>query len=815
MAAVTSPSSRLSCLTSFAVSRCSAAAAATCMQPPYTRGPARHVVSPGVAAPRGSSQTRQPLQQWNHGREGGGGLSQAGQSSPSSAEAVAAAAGLRCDEHCINGDGHRSNGVDESAGRMLCTPNQNAKDVCGETGGESSEEASATAGYQTPSPIASVDAALLFRNLCLFVWLKAIGSYDSGAFSAAIGIEHGISTSWGLSYIQQGTLTSSVFLGNILGCPLAGHLFSRYSEKLVLNLSLVVHTVFTFLFATFPYYYIALGNRFFIGLSLAFIVVYTSVWVDAFAPKDRQSVWMASQNSGVPVGIMMGYVVAALFPDVDIGWEWAFYLKCILMLPTIAYVAKVDTRSINARGRQRSEDTGAGGASRPPSSLVPTDAAAAASEDRVGRSHAAAAAVESAPWTRRLWEVVRARCLSIWSATRPLLANRVYMCSVLTMCSLYFVATGLQNSVTEYLQGPPFNTPIRTLTVSFGVSIVAAPVCGVITGGILLDKFGGYQGNLRRVSLFTLAWGSGAAVFAVLCIFMKTTLSFLLVMSVVLFCGGAIIPPGVGLTMSSLPEHLRSFGAAFSQFMYNTLGNFSGPMVCSSVAQRTQELKYGIMTLLLSSVLGLIPMGVIFLVALRQSKALGGGGGGGGFGGGGGGANVVTIEADDSNGEDVEEMKEHCLKDDDVGEDDGVAGKATEIRPMVPGFGRGLAAPEMRSPLVKFEGGGATGAERMAEESVRGLHQHLRGQNRSNAGGVVEGSEGEDVLPIGQVVSHHSASLGDGKPSLLLPADRAISPSPSSVSLICVSTSAAAVVSIAGSPLSPAEVSEVLQLTAA
>lgn len=90
--------------------------------------------------------------------------------------------------------------------------------------------------------------------------------------------------------MEQGTLTSSVFLGNVVGCLLAGHLFSHYNEKNVLAPSLLIHTLGTFLFAAFPFYYIALCIRFFIGLTLAFVVVYTPVWVDTFAPAHRQSV---------------------------------------------------------------------------------------------------------------------------------------------------------------------------------------------------------------------------------------------------------------------------------------------------------------------------------------------------------------------------------------------------------------------------------------------------------------------------------------------------------------------------------------------
>lgn len=533
----------------------------------------------------------------------------------------------------------------------------------------------------------AADPHVVYKNLWLFIWLKTIGSFDSGAFSAALGADSGIGDMWELSMKRQGVLTSSVFLGNVIGCPLAGHLFSRYNEKRVLCGSLVIHTVFTFFFASMPYFHAALVNRFFIGLTLSFIVVYTPVWVDEFAPKNRQSVWMASHNTGVPLGIMLGYFLA-VGPHMvfgSIGWNWAFFIKCLLMLPTVAYVARVDSRTINTvktsadneknraeaaaatmpqsttaaaiplavpdvleEGRHAADEDGAQPAASPatlasPSYLtvahetmnralrtpigdIPGIAVAAAS-----RTVHTAAAV---PIVRRVREMVDgalrvslsdipgivvkcARCflLGFFPSVGLLVGNVVYMCSVVSLTSLYFVATGLQNFVTQYLREPPFNASMVTIMVGFGSAVVTAPVCGVITGGVLLDRIGGYKRNLRRVTLFLFAWGGLAVLFSVVCIFAGTTQSFLLVMSVVLFCGGALIPPGAGLTMASLPDHLRSTGAAFSQTVYNLLGNFAGPLVCGWVTDETGNLRYGIITLLLSSTLGVLPLlGILYVV---------------------------------------------------------------------------------------------------------------------------------------------------------------------------------------------------------
>lgn len=439
---------------------------------------------------------------------------------------------------------------------------------------------------------------VLKRNLWFFIWLKAIGSYDSGCFSAVLGSAGGIAEAWSLSSIHQGTLTSSVFLGNVIGCPVAGHLFSQYDEKNTLTIALVVHLIFSFFFGAVQDFSVALVNRFFIGFSLAFIVVYTPVWIDEFAPKRRQSVWMALQNAGVPVGIMVGYLIGAFFSSyTSIEWSFAFYFKAALMIPTVIYLIKADRQTINTIHNPQQPEGEEAAAGTATSTTVGSD----------GRVHR----------HRHLLISARARFFAFLGTMKSLSSNTVYMCSTIAMCFLYFSATALQNFVTPYLRAEPFNASMQTIMMGFGLAVVTAPVLGVVTGGLLLDRIGGYSSDIIYTTLFALGCGAVGATFALVCVFMRTTGSFLIVVSILLFCGGAIIPPGIGLTMSSLRTNRRPAGAAFSQTIYNLLGNFSGPLVCGAVAQKTGNLRWGIITILCSSLLINIPLAVLLAIALK------------------------------------------------------------------------------------------------------------------------------------------------------------------------------------------------------
>lgn len=586
-------------------------------------------------------------------------------------------------------------------------------------------------------------------NIELFVWLKLIFSFDAGCFSAALGGEGGIADTWQLSVAQQGTLTSSVFLGGVVGCVMAGYCFSKYSEKMVLMTAVLVHMIGTLLFASIQSYTLALMSRSLIGITISFVVVYTPVWVCFFAPSEHQSTWMAAHNVGVPVGIVIGYVAAQVMMEYyDSGWKWAFYLKCVTLVATLFSIASTHAHTLNVRQPLPNIDgsvdasafvTRSVSAQQPRASTLlaadttnkeradgaqyssaglyttsrrtktcdalPSNIASerddgavcenvrgvayrdsdmhnnwpslysacfiesatgvqlSVSEDQgmsstidvrgVGREdgshsctgsdvdvvtggpHASssirvdvggAGGGDDVGWRRdwlhaRSWMVRLARkAKKLCMKRAPMLSNSMYMCTVLMLCSLYFISSGLQNFVTLYLRGDPFNASMRTIVVGFSVCVVVAPVCGAVVGGLVLDHFGGYNNNLLHVSIFCLVAATVGVVFSIICTLMNTTTGFLVTMFVVLFSGGALVPPGAGLTMVSLPEEQRVRGAAFAQILFNLLGNSGGPLMCGYVAYWTGSLTVAIVLLLLSSSLGLVPIGCIFRVAYRRER---------------------------------------------------------------------------------------------------------------------------------------------------------------------------------------------------
>lgn len=60
------------------------------------------------------------------------------------------------------------------------------------------------------------------------------------------------------------------------------------------------------------------------------LVIYFPVWVDTFG-ENRKTLWLSYIQLAVVLGVVMGYIITALFNILNerytwISWRWAFYL---------------------------------------------------------------------------------------------------------------------------------------------------------------------------------------------------------------------------------------------------------------------------------------------------------------------------------------------------------------------------------------------------------------------------------------------------------------------------------------------------------
>lgn len=152
----------------------------------------------------------------------------------------------------------------------------------------------------TPSEIKKVFIILFFTGL--------IGTFHQGILPAA-AVE--IQDEFDISDAAYGYIGSSSFFGRLFGAVFASKILDRYPAKYVLAANLAMLCFTLFLFTVFEQYSWLLFIRFSTGIFQIYIGIYVPVWVDAYGDKRMGPRWMTLFLVTVPLGVLVGYLIAA------------------------------------------------------------------------------------------------------------------------------------------------------------------------------------------------------------------------------------------------------------------------------------------------------------------------------------------------------------------------------------------------------------------------------------------------------------------------------------------------------------------------
>ena len=197
-----------------------------------------------------------------------------------------------------------------------------------------------------------------------------------------------------------------------------------------------------------------------------------------------------------------------------------------------------------------------------------------------------------------------------------------YVFTVLSLASLFFVVTGIQFWVTKYapsilpLAALPSSPPLVTrgryilqiilkgsdmgqnsVTAAFGATSIAAPILGVVCGGMHVDRIGGYKGpaGLAKTLRSCFVFATIAGVFAITTAYLPKQIAeagspvggfwtMIGLIAVVLVFGGAIIPAATGCIISVVHPSIRQLSSAGSMFCFQQLGYAASPFLSGLIA---------------------------------------------------------------------------------------------------------------------------------------------------------------------------------------------------------------------------------------
>jgi len=142
-------------------------------------------------------------------------------------------------------------------------------------------------------------------------------------------------------------------LGSIIGTDV----FNRVSTKWILIVTLIPNAIALWGVTLTNNFWLLSACRFMTGFTQVFVGIFIPVWADKFAPTESaKQCWITGVLMASTVGVLIGYVITATLISWD-RWHWSFYVQALAIIPVEMLLLMTPERYLSIRDNI-SEDGG-------------------------------------------------------------------------------------------------------------------------------------------------------------------------------------------------------------------------------------------------------------------------------------------------------------------------------------------------------------------------------------------------------------------------------------------------------------------------
>jgi MFS transporter, Spinster family, sphingosine-1-phosphate transporter len=119
----------------------------------------------------------------------------------------------------------------------------------------------------------------------------------------------------------------------------------------------------------------------------------------------------------------------------------------------------------------------------------------------------------------------------------------------------------------------------------YAITCISAPILGVVVGGSIIHRVGGYNSpKAIKISCFVSLFAVASALPIP---FTSNFLVFQILIWLLLFFGGFIVPVMTGILLTAVQAHERTIANSVANLSYNLLGYLPSPFVYGFVCSLT------------------------------------------------------------------------------------------------------------------------------------------------------------------------------------------------------------------------------------
>ena len=338
-------------------------------------------------------------------------------------------------------------------------------------------------------------------------------------------------------------------------------------------ISLILCSIFLFIFALTKHYIILCIDRVIIGIFQAFISIYLPLWCDQFGVESKKTLMMGLIQVAPPLGVSVVYFVTSLLIA---NYQRIFLIQTVLIFGVSVYLFSFSDKYFNSQARR-----------------VPIEI-----EETLNK-------IENKKVERQLKlsffynidknenKIHKKEDISFSTKLKYIFSEPLFIISVLILCGLFFIVTCFQYLVNDYILKVFKETKSKQRLFAYLVVGSTSPTLGLIVGGLIVDKIGGYRKKGALIVCLIFSFLSDLP--AIPLILVDSLYKYAVLLWIYLFLGSTLIPTFQGIIIACLPKDIQATGNCFAILFYNLLGFFpfcffyvfmEGPKKMLSTAQK-------------------------------------------------------------------------------------------------------------------------------------------------------------------------------------------------------------------------------------
>ena len=470
--------------------------------------------------------------------------------------------------------------------------------------------------------------------------------------SILMGVDQGILSSTtndfkgSMTEVELGGLGGMIFLGTALGCIFSFLVINKINRKYLLLGTMsfdVLSLFFTTQTTNIGLLYLC---RVVAGFTSAFVNVYLPPWTNQYGIHKYKSIMISLIHIASSLGYIFGYV-----SGMYIGWKDSFFLQNILLIVSILVIfilmpdkyfsmslmpvkSKLELNKLNESKDQVETTTNTNKSEeekmkkdikidlkinenkveekRDNLIYIESNEKKEEGEDKESKEEDEASLFEN----ELKEEDIRKE--SIINHLKALIKSPIFILMNVTLSSMFIIVSAIQFWINDYLEFGLLIEDKNARIICFGFVVATAPAAGIILGGVLAGKVGGY--DKEKAIYIPLITSFGVVILANLCPIFTNLILFLPLFWTLLFLGSVLLPVANGIVIVSVEQKYSGSASAASILIYHILGRLPGPTLYAFLKSMVNDPNSRIPFWLLLNVSIAGFLAVLFCVKFQKEK---------------------------------------------------------------------------------------------------------------------------------------------------------------------------------------------------